>query len=180
MQFKQIHKQIYSHSSLKIFNGKHHIIQSQITKKTQRKFLKLQLLYFSLPLEGKNLFSGCGLSCTKTCSKPLNPLKQPPETVAHLHPRVCGTSLYSPFLTSKGAHLLLDYPRGNACSALEKGMVKGLLCFNCHPGYKMVVVPPFCVSYIATLLVPLPGPILTGIGCKTSTGFSRARQHIQN
>ena len=39
-------------------------------------------------------------------------------------------------------------PRGNACSAMERGMLKGLLCFNHHPGHKMAALPPFRISQV--------------------------------
>lgn len=74
--------------------------------------------------------------CNKTCSKLINALKQSPETTADLHPRVWGTSFSSPFLISKGAHLLSDYPGANACSALKKGTAKVLCCFNHSTGHK--------------------------------------------
>lgn len=109
---------------------------------------------------GRVSTGGSAASVVNPCRKPINTLKQFTETVIQLHSEFCHTPLCPSSFFTPSWSIFFHLPSSpssfgpfgrKGCSDLKEGTVKGLFCFNQHPGNKVVKkkkkkVLPFCVS----------------------------------
>ena len=96
---------------------------------------------------GRVSTGGSAASVVNPCRKPINTLKQFTETVIQLHSEFCHTPLCPSSFFTPSWSIFFHLPSSpssfgpfgrKGCSDLKEGTVKGLFCFNHHPGNKVV------------------------------------------
>lgn len=142
---------------------------------------------------GRVSTGGSAASVVNPCRKPINTLKQFTETVIQLHSEFCHTPLCPSSFFTPSWSIFFHLPSSpssfgpfgrKGCSDLKEGTVKGLFCFNHHPGNKVVKKKKKkkkkCYHFVSQVTTQIDATLcafswtLTEVSRKTSTDSTRA------